>query len=48
MNRPDEGMNLAIFNAEGILLSDHPVETLQTPYHLVDKSLRQLSLKVQN
>jgi hypothetical protein len=29
MNEPDEGMNLAIFNAEGLLLKDHEMEVLR-------------------
>jgi hypothetical protein len=33
MNEPDEGMNLAIFNAEGISLTEHQLEVLRTSYH---------------
>jgi hypothetical protein len=32
MNEPDEGMNLAIFNAEGILLNDYQMEVLRNSY----------------
>jgi DNA polymerase III delta prime subunit len=32
MNEPDEGMNLAIFNAEGPLLEDHQMEVLRMSY----------------
>jgi hypothetical protein len=32
MNESDEGMNLAIFNAEGLLLNDHQMEVLRNSY----------------
>jgi hypothetical protein len=32
MDEPDEGMNLAIFNAEGALLNDHQIEALRISY----------------
>jgi hypothetical protein len=32
MNEPDEGMNLAIFNAEGSLLKDHEIGILRNSY----------------
>jgi hypothetical protein len=32
MNEPDEGMNLAIFDAEGPLLKDHEMVVLRNPY----------------
>jgi hypothetical protein len=34
MNEPDEGMNLEVFNTEGLLLNDHQMETLRNSYHL--------------
>jgi hypothetical protein len=33
MDEPDDGMNLAIFNAEGVLLDDHPLEVVRNSYH---------------
>jgi hypothetical protein len=32
MNEPDEGMNLAVFNAEDLLLNDHQMEGLRNSY----------------
>jgi hypothetical protein len=32
MNESDEGMNLAVFNAEGLLLNDHQMEVLRSSY----------------
>jgi hypothetical protein len=32
MNEPDEGMNLAVFNTEGLLLNDHQMEALRNSY----------------
>jgi hypothetical protein len=32
MNEPDEGMNLAVFNAHGLLLNDHQMEALRNSY----------------
>jgi hypothetical protein len=32
MNEPDEGINMAVFNAEGLLLNDHQMETLRNSY----------------
>jgi hypothetical protein len=31
---PDEGMNLAIFNAEEIVLRGHQIDFSASPYHL--------------
>jgi hypothetical protein len=33
MDEPDDGMNLAIFNAEGALLDDHQSEVVRHSYH---------------
>jgi hypothetical protein len=33
MDKPDDGMNLAIFNAEGALLDDHQLEIVRNSYH---------------
>jgi hypothetical protein len=33
MDEPDDGMNLAIFNAEGALLDDHQLEVVCDSYH---------------
>jgi hypothetical protein len=32
MNKPDEGMNLEVFNAEGLLLNDHQMKALRNSY----------------
>jgi hypothetical protein len=32
MGEPDDGMNLAIFNAEGALLDDHQLEVVRNSY----------------
>jgi hypothetical protein len=32
MDEPDDGMNLAIFNAEGALLDDHELELVRNSY----------------
>jgi hypothetical protein len=32
MNESDEGMHLAVFNAEGLLLNDHQMEVLRSSY----------------
>jgi hypothetical protein len=32
MDEPDEGMNLAILNAEGLLLNEHEMEVLRNSY----------------
>jgi hypothetical protein len=31
-NKSDEGMNLAVFNTEGLFLNDHQMEVLQSSY----------------
>jgi hypothetical protein len=33
MDEPDDGMNLAIFNAEGALFDDHQLEIVRNSYH---------------
>jgi hypothetical protein len=33
MDEPDDGLNLAIFNAEGALLDDHQLEVVRNSYH---------------
>jgi hypothetical protein len=33
MDEPDDGMNLAIFNAEGTLLDDHQLNVVRNSYH---------------
>jgi hypothetical protein len=33
MDEPDDGMNLSIFNAEGILLNDHQLDLTGNSYH---------------
>jgi hypothetical protein len=33
MDEPNNGMNLAIFNAEGALLDDHQLEIVRNSYH---------------
>jgi hypothetical protein len=33
MDEPDDGMNLAIFSAEGALLDDHQLEVVCNSYH---------------
>jgi hypothetical protein len=33
MDEPNDGMNLAIFNAEGILPDDHQLEIVHNSYH---------------
>jgi hypothetical protein len=33
MDEPDDGMNLAIFNAEGALLDDYQLEVVRNSYH---------------
>jgi hypothetical protein len=33
MDEPEDGMNLAIFNAEGALLDDRQLEVVRRPYH---------------
>jgi hypothetical protein len=32
MNEPGEGMNLMIFDAEGVLLNDHQMEVFRNSY----------------
>jgi hypothetical protein len=34
MDEPDDGVNLAIFNAEGALLDDHQLEVVRNSYHI--------------
>jgi hypothetical protein len=33
MDEPDDGINLAILNAEGALLDDHQLEVIRNSYH---------------
>jgi hypothetical protein len=33
MTEPDDGMNLTVFNAEGLVLSDRQMEALRHFYH---------------
>jgi hypothetical protein len=33
MDEPDEGMNLAIFNAEGVMLDGYQLEVVRNSYH---------------
>jgi hypothetical protein len=33
MGEPEDGMNVAIFNAEGALLDDHQLEIVRNSYH---------------
>jgi hypothetical protein len=33
MDEPDDGMNLAIFNAEGAVLDNHQLEVVRNSYH---------------
>jgi hypothetical protein len=33
MDEPDDGMNLAIFNAEGALLDNHQLEIIRNSYY---------------
>jgi hypothetical protein len=33
VDEPDDGTNLAIFNAEGALLDDHQLEFVRNSYH---------------
>jgi hypothetical protein len=34
MDEPDDGINLAIFNAEGALLDDHQLEVVRNSYRI--------------
>jgi hypothetical protein len=33
MDEPDDGMSLAIFNVEGVLLNDHQLEVIRNSHH---------------